>query len=246
MRGSLLLAVLALGGGDAGADRDLLSALSAYRAGDYRRAGEVYEGLLAEGHDGAALRYNLGNCKAREGEYARALAQYRIAQRFAPRDPDVAANLAFVRRRLGLVEEAPGLTDTLRAWARAFTLREIVLAALAFEVLFLGVGVARLLSRRPPPRALSAVAGVGLLACAAWIAHDRLVVAGREIAVVVSEAGAHSEPRADREEIFRVRPGAEVRVLRREGDWARVEARGAGVGWLPSAALSTVQAPRGS
>jgi tetratricopeptide (TPR) repeat protein len=246
VRKALLLAALALGDDSSEADRAMFDALSAVRAGDYGRAAEIYEGLLGEGHDGAALRYNLGNCWARQGDYARALAQYLAAQRFAPRDPDIGANLSFVRRKLGFEEVKPGLTDTVRAWARAFTLREVVLAGLGFEFLFFGVAVARLLSRRPPPRSLAAAAGIGLLACAAWIAHDRLVVAEREIAVVLSEEGARSEPRADREEIFRVRPGAEVRVLRREGNWARVEARGAGVGWLPSASLASLQRPRGS
>jgi len=246
VRALLGLAFLALAGTDGDADRALVDALSAYRAGEYARAGEIYEGLLASGHESGALRYNLGNCLARQGDHARALAQYRAAQRVAPRDPDVAANLALVRRKLGLEEEKPGLTDTIRAWARAFTLREVLLAGLAFEVLFFGLGAIRILSRRPPPRFFLAAAGAGMLLCAAWIAHDRLVVAERETAVVLADAGARSEPRPDREEIFRIRRGVEVRVLGRERDWVRVEARGAGVGWLPAESVLSVQEDRGS
>ena len=60
---------------------------------DYRRAASLLETLLADGCQNGAVYYNLGNAYFRAGELGRAIAAYRQAKPYRPRDPYLDANL---------------------------------------------------------------------------------------------------------------------------------------------------------
>src|ERR1700722_14252576 len=60
---------------------------------DYRASADLLESLLADGFRNGAVYYNLGNAYFRAGEYGRAIAAYRKAKPYRPRDPYLEANL---------------------------------------------------------------------------------------------------------------------------------------------------------
>src|SRR5215831_15904078 len=60
---------------------------------DYREAAALLESLLADGFRNGAVYYNLGNAYYRAKEYGRAIAAYRKAKPYRPRDPYLEANL---------------------------------------------------------------------------------------------------------------------------------------------------------
>ena len=60
---------------------------------DYRESADLLESLLADGFRNGAVYYNLGNAYFRAGEYGRAIAAYRKAKPYRPRDPYLEANL---------------------------------------------------------------------------------------------------------------------------------------------------------
>ncbi|MDO5552504.1 MAG: BatD family protein [Planctomycetia bacterium] len=62
----------------------------------FRKSAAVYEGLLAKGIVSGPILYNQGNAWWHAGEPAKALACWRKAQRFMPRDPYLSANLAML------------------------------------------------------------------------------------------------------------------------------------------------------
>ena len=221
-------------------ERTLAEAFAEYRAGAYAAARDLYGQAVAAGADGGEIRYNLGNCEARTGNWPVALAEYRRAQAFLPRDADVRHNIEVARRKLGLPTPSPGLTDTLRAFLSGFTRGELLRASLLAEALFFGALVLRTLRPSRFARVLSVGTGGVLLACLALLGHEVLVRSARQPAIVLSETAARSEPRADREELFRLRPGEELRLLGSEGKWVRVEAPGRGVGWLPAEAVERI------
>ena len=221
-------------------DRILAEAFAKYRSGEYAVARDLYARAAAEGAEGGEVRYNLGNCEARVGDYAKALAEYRRAEKFLPRDGDLRHNIEVVRRKLGFSTEAPGLTDTLRGLLTAFTRRELLFAALLFEALFFGLRALHVLRPFGILRLSSTCAGLGLFLALAFLGHEVFVRAARREAVVLSESAARSEPRADREEVLRLRPGVEVRLLGRERDWVRIRAPGGGLGWVPAESVETI------
>ena len=60
---------------------------------EYRESAALLESLLVDGFRNGAVYYNLGNAYFRAGEYGRAIAAYRKAKPYRPRDPYLEANL---------------------------------------------------------------------------------------------------------------------------------------------------------
>jgi len=70
---------------------------SLYAREDYDGALQLYREIMEDGWEAPELYYNAANCRLRMGEMGMALLMYRRAQRLAPGDDDIKANLAFVR-----------------------------------------------------------------------------------------------------------------------------------------------------
>src|SRR6476659_1044175 len=66
-----------------------------YEQGKYGEAASGYGKLAQAGQVSSALYFNLGNALLKSGELGRAILNYRLAQRLAPRDPDIRVNLRF-------------------------------------------------------------------------------------------------------------------------------------------------------
>src|SRR5271166_3461726 len=97
--------------------RTFLRALEVFDAAktpdDYRQSATILESLLADGYRNGAVYYNLGNAYFRAGEYGRAIAAFRKAKPYRPRDPYLDANL---RQALAI---APGrLSEPATPWWR--------------------------------------------------------------------------------------------------------------------------------
>ena len=71
-----------------------------YEEGKYSEAAAVYEKAVKAGQVSAALCFNLGNALFKAGQPGRALVWYRRAEALSPRDPDIQANLQFVRKNV--------------------------------------------------------------------------------------------------------------------------------------------------
>src|SRR5580698_7769574 len=84
---------------------------AAKSADEYRESAQVLESILADGFRSGAVYYNLGNAYYRAGQYGRAIAAYRKARPYRPRDPYLEANLRHV------LSVAPGkLPEPPPAW----------------------------------------------------------------------------------------------------------------------------------
>src|SRR5450631_812344 len=78
-------------------ERTFVRALETFDAaktpGDYHESAALLESLLADGFRNGAVYYNLGNACFRAGQYGRAIAAYRKAKAYRPRDSYLDANL---------------------------------------------------------------------------------------------------------------------------------------------------------
>jgi len=208
-----------------------------YEQGKYSEAVGVYERLAQTGEVSLAILFNLGNARFKAGQMGRAIAAYREAERLAPRDPDVRANLRFARNQ---VEGPSRPASRWHRWLGALTANEwTTLAAAAFWLLFLLLAAMQwrpALARRLRTPALAAAgalvafaAGLGLT-----LANDRenpvAIVTAREVVV---RAG----PFDDALSAFNVHDGAELTVLDRKDDWFQVSDGGKHVGWLKREAV---------
>lgn len=231
-----------------GADpmRLMAEGVRAYTDGDLGEAVARFEAAAAVSHD-ADVYYNLGNARARRGELGYAVANYLRASRLAPRDPDIRANLAWVRSHTRDIElegaPLPPVIRQLGAILAALSLDELCLlliAAFWFAALVIAWAWWRT-GWTPAMRRLGIASGFVLLAVlanSAWCWYDHRV---KDVAVVVvAEVDVRSGPETSFPVVFQVHDGLTLQVKARRDDWSQVTLGGEWNGWLPTVALTHV------
>lgn len=219
----------------------------AYTEGELDLALDRYVAAREAGVDDPVLHFNLGNTHARRGELGLAMASYERARRRAPRDADIARNMAWVRRHLRDLElaseELPLFIRQFVHVVRMFTLDQWGLTLLALLwALAAVVGWAWYREgfgdglRRAALLLAAAVLGVG--AVTAWRWHgERVVDTG---VVVAEEVTVRSGPAPSFPALFKVHDGLTLRVEAAREGWTRVSLGGDWQGWLPAEAVTLV------
>lgn len=205
----------------------------AYDLGDYSKAIELYAEALEIG-ESMALHYNLAGAYFKSGMTARSVYHYTRALMLNPSNPEVVANLEFVRDAVGLAEADQPFVQWLayrvnmNIWA--------VLAVLSFWLtLFLfcfpkmygrdGVFNKSILGLSAVLFVFSAVALYG------WYQEkDKAVVLANEVKLRVSPT---SQGQVDRFMLG----GSIVKVLESHGEYTRVAYGDDKIGWCETAAL---------
>ncbi len=178
------------------------------------------------------LLFNLGNAWYRKGDFPRAIAYYRAAQRARPRDGHVHHNLALSRAEL-----AGAPRPALPNWRWMSIVSAGELAALGL-LLLLGVALGgRRRSVREAPQGQRLLA-VAMLLGAVMIGTAWFGATSPGVGVVIDrEAIVRDTPRTDGAELSRLVPGAEVAVVRTLGDFHLIEDGDGERGWVTAASL---------
>lgn len=230
---TLLTVFLFLGfkclGADASANFDAANRL--YEQGKFSEAIAGYQQLVQSGKVSPALYFNLGNACFKSGQLGRAIAAYRNAEKLAPRDGDVRANLQFVRARVQSPTVAPSSWDR---WLATLTLNEWALLAAA--VLWVWLLAAAAVQLKPAlKQSLNtflwcggiAVLVLGGCTGAAWSSKST-----KTAIVVVPDALLHSGPLDEAATGATVHDGAELEVLDAKNNWLQVSADNQHIGWI--------------
>jgi tetratricopeptide (TPR) repeat protein len=221
---------------------------AAYDRGGYLEAITLYEGLLSSGLSSAALQYNLGNALFKAGRLGEAILAYERARRLDPRDPDIQANLDYLRTLT--VDRIPPASSPLTALGIAYVMdltsadqdAQVTLAAWLLAGLALAVAQA---ARREGPRKLALYAAAALmvpvLLCGGDLALKSYLDATRSYGVVMErEVNVLSGAGEENPTLFTVHEGLKVRLRSRAGEWAQVSLDNGLVGWLPSPAVKEI------
>jgi len=217
----------------AGAPKDAFeTANRLYEEGKYRQAAASYEQLIRSNLVSPALLFNLGNACFKSGQIGRAVAAYLHAERFAPRDPDIRANLQFARKQV----QGPTLATPLPArWLGRLSLNEWTLLASSAVWLFfllLALGQWRPALSRPLRSTAIVVAILAVLLCALCGSALYLDRTDRTAVVLTPEAVVHYGPLEESPAAFTARDGAELEIIDEKDDWLRVGDGGRNTGWL--------------
>jgi len=226
----VLLSCLSLAANDLAVAFDQANKL--YERGKYAEAAEAYTTLVKGGRTSAALYFNLGNALLKSGELGHAILNYRLAQRLAPRDPDIRANLRFARAAAST--HAPG-SPRWFAWPQMFSLNELTaLSFIAFWACFVLLAWCQLQPKknpalRKPILVCSLLAGIfGIWLAALW----RAQVGSRPAVVVSKEAVVRLGPFAESQSAFVLRDGAEIKISDVKMDWLQIRDAAGRTGWL--------------
>lgn len=229
--------------GNSAAEFDAANKL--YEQGKFTEAAAAYEKLLEAGAVSPALYFNLGNAFYKSGKIGNAIAAYREAELSAPRDPDVRANLRFVRDQIQGPTSPPG---RWQRWLGRFTIDEwAVMTSVTFWLWLLLLAIIQF---RPAWRrslhTLAILSGSATAILAACLAGALLVNFSKTAVVVTQEAVVRNGPLAESPTAYVVHDGAELKILDRKDDWFQVSA-GNRIGWLKQnqvVVLSQLKRPR--
>lgn len=239
-----LLALLCLFGGfapRAGGTGDLLArrASEAYHRGDYAEARRIYHLLLEAEGEGAALRFDLGNCALKSGDLGRAILEYRRALHLDPSFGPAKKNLEAARRLLParvppyavppweafLASLPPGFPEA------AVLLGSLLACLSAALVLLLPPGEAR----RLWARLLAASVLLGLFSVLLLAGSDAVLPRRRPV-VVVAPAEVTASPEGGGKALAVLPPGSEILRVAQAGNRSLV-LWGEGRGWTDSGAV---------
>lgn len=228
--GRALVAVLLLfAAGARGAD-EFARAESEYKAGKFDEAAGLYRQILEGGQFAPELFFNLGNAVYKQGLVGEAVLNYRRAWMFAPRDPDIRANLRFAMEKAGAA--GPDLSLPARALLK-LGVPEWAALAMAAYWLAAALFIACILRKRPQGlvKASAAAAAAGVVALAGLL-QWRSLRSEPEL-VVKARVQALFAPMAESTPHFALPEGSIVRELDRAGEWVRVRS-GPENGWIPA------------
>ena len=201
---------------------------------DFLQAAALDQEILDRGVVSAAVLYHQGNALMRAGQRGRAIAAYRQAQRYRPRDSYLEANLLSATSgdaapRRAIIEYLLFWQDWL-GYGEKFTLAGVA-AGLTFALAL----AASLLGRRRLARlALASLAVTLLLMFSAgydWYRYEYLVHGVTIDRQTVARKGyaASYEPALTAP----LSEGTEFLVVQRRGGWLLVRLAGGQEGWLP-------------
>ena len=225
----LLLASVRCWAVDTGSAFDAANKL--YEQGKFSEAAADYEKLVQSGTVSSALYFNLGNAFFKSGQLGKAVAAYRDAEKIAPRDPEVRANLQFVR---GQVQGPTLLPDGVQRWLATLTVNEW--ATFAAVVLWLWLGFLVLIQFRPawkqPLRVWLRLGGIATLVVCGCLGMACANNSANTAIIVEKDAVLHNGPLEEAPSSLTVHDGAELSVIDDKNGWLQVRIDKNRVGWL--------------
>jgi len=207
-----------------------------FKSGDFNGAAAAYEKILTDEGPRAAVFYNLGNSYQSLKQYGPAILAYERARLLAPRDPDLAANLALARKAATAFEES-GLHPRVEAALSRLSRNEwswlIAGSALFLGGLALTCGVVSLPRRWMRQLAMVCAGFAGLaIAAGSTALYLRRGEAGRGI-VLSENAAVRLSPFEKAEALGTAGPGRVVYLGAKSGGFQYVEVPGTNLhGWL--------------
>ena len=243
MKGLCILALLLLSivaaRGDAA--EKFASGGKEFAAGHFDNAIADYEEAANAGGWSANVFYDLGNAYYRNGNFGRAILNYRRALALDPHHPEAAANLRVARdeaRALELprepIEDALSFGTTNRfaaIGAAGFWLSLFSAVALAFR------------KRRTLAAPLMLTVGLLLFAGGGYATYaSETGRSGRALAIVVADKIQARLATADNSgTVLALPPGSEVQVLSARGDWLYAALPNHLRGWIPAHAAELIR-----
>ena len=188
------------------------------------------------GYSAAGL-YNLANSYARAGKPGMAILNYERASLLAPGDPDIEANLRFVRAAAHLPAETPDTLDRVAKIASPFWMSW--LGVLGLVMVGASVIIGQLSPRHRLARGAAALLGatmVGLMLCSGLALGSRL----HEGVVIAAATPVRVSPVPMGDPLFSLPEGEKVKITAEHDGFDLIETRTGRAGWIANSNLAPI------
>lgn len=219
-----------------------------YAAEKYADAAEVYDGLLKQGVESAALYYNLGNCYFKLGENTRAILNYERSLLLDPSDGKVRYNLKMAQNAVvDKIEVLPELF--LVRWTKAvitsFSADQWGYWSVGLFILFLIMAALFFYSPSVGVKKTGFIVGIAALcltvATVFFAVHQDRRISSREYAVIVTPSvTVKGAPDESGTSLFLVHEGLKVRIVGELGNWYNIRLADGNEGWVVKADLERI------
>lgn len=221
---------------------------SLYQQGKYSEAAEIYQQILSQGEESAALYYNLGNCYYKMGENTRAILNYERALLLNPSDAMARYNLRMAQN--GVVDKIEVLPELfLVRWYKAvetyFSADQWGYISVAFFIVFLVMAALFFYSASVGVKKAGFIIGIVAffltLGAVFFAIRQNSRISNREYAIItapsVTVKGAPDNSGTD---LFLIHEGLKVRVLEAVGDWYNIRLADGNEGWISKSDLEKI------
>jgi hypothetical protein len=188
------------------------------------------------GYSAAGL-YNLANSYARAGKPGMAILNYERAGLLAPGDPDIQANLRFVRASAHLPAETPDILDRVAKIASPFWMSW--LGVLGLVIVGASVIIAQLSSRHRLACAAVTLLGatmIGMTFCSALALGSRL----HEGVVIAAATPVRVSPVPMGDPLFSLPEGEKVKITAEHEGFDLIQTRAGRAGWISNSNLAPI------
>jgi hypothetical protein len=188
----------------------------------------AYSASEPEGYSAARL-YNLANSYARAGKPGMAILNYERASLLSPNDPDVRANLRYVRASAHLPAETPDTFERVATIASPFWISWV--GVLGLMLVGASVILAQLSSRHRLLRAAVTLLGVSMVVltlCNALALWPRL----HQGVVIAAATPVRVSPVPMGDPLFTLPEGEKVKISAEHEGFALIETRAGRSGWI--------------
>lgn len=223
-------------------DATIKEAEVAYTKGDYKSAIDLYEGLLENKGESAAIYYNLGNAYYKDGQIAPAILNYERALLLSPADGDIRFNLQMAKQRS--VDKIEPLGEFFLAkWFHAVQNlasadRWGTIGIVCFLLCLVCLSVF-FFSRQRRFKQIGFYSAVVLLAIVVvanvFASNQADEITNRTEAIVFSPTvTVKSSPDQSGTDLFVIHEGTKVSIKSTLGEWSEISLEDGNVGWMPS------------
>jgi len=221
---------------------EFVAAGMAYKEGRYDAAIERYTSILKGDRVNGPLYYNLGNSYFKRKNVGQAILNYERAKKFIPRDSDLNFNEHYVRSKIDqqIDVKQSFLDRAIVSHIQFYTIGEM---AIILYCIGLMIGMIHLISLYVQWSQTVTSGVIAALMFSLFVYGTGLVAkvqAERELAVVMTDSNTLFEPRTDSTMHFKLSEGMKARILKRQGNWIKIERLDGKVGWIDREVLEKI------
>jgi tetratricopeptide (TPR) repeat protein len=223
--------------------RQFITAMEAYKSGNYPVAVAELESIVQDGVHNGSLYYNLGNAHLKNGDLGEAILWYERSAKLIPEDPDLTFNLDYARSlsQDAADEAALPLVRIFFFWNYQLSSRTIELLAVGGNLLFWSLVAARRFTGRRMLRNAAIAVLIPSIVFVLTAGFNFYTAANsRQGIILPQKVSIRSGWEQTSTELFVLHAGAKVQVIKSTTDHLLIRFSKEKIGWAPRSSLGLI------